>query len=94
MLLACCFAGTIYDITKSNNTEKSLILNDSARKYENIDLQKTKNITLAEVKKEPIFLQIILSFSFYTNLKKLFTVNNTGEQLDCIHAIRFLSMGW
>jgi hypothetical protein len=91
--LACCFAGTIYDVTKQNNTEKILILNDPTRNCEDIDL-KQNTTTLAGDKKEPIFLQVILSFSFYTNLKKLFTVNNTGEQLDCIHAIRFLSMGW
>ena len=39
-------------------------------------------------------MSIFLSFSLYTNSIKLFTVTKTEGQLDCLNAIRFLSMGY
>jgi hypothetical protein len=43
---------------------------------------------------EPIWSKILTSFSIYTNTIKLFTVNNSKDQLPCLDAIRFLSMAW
>ncbi|CAG7786180.1 unnamed protein product [Allacma fusca] len=39
-------------------------------------------------------LRIILSFSFYTNTKKLLSTSNEPGQLNCINGIRFLVTGW
>jgi hypothetical protein len=40
------------------------------------------------------FSKILLSFSAYTNTVKLFKVAKNADQLDCLHAIRFLSLCW
>ena len=37
---------------------------------------------------------MLLSFSAYTNSIKLFTISKSNDQLDCLHAIRFLSISW
>jgi hypothetical protein len=39
-------------------------------------------------------LKIIRSFSFYTNAKKVFNTSKSDDQLNCLHAIRFLSLAW
>ncbi|XP_031623576.1 nose resistant to fluoxetine protein 6-like [Contarinia nasturtii] len=40
--------------------------------------------------------QVLLAFSFYTNGKKLFSLNeeNTSETIQCLHGIRVLSTQW
>jgi hypothetical protein len=43
---------------------------------------------------EPQFFKIIRSFSFYTNAKKVFNTSKSDDQLNCLHAIRFLSLAW
>lgn len=85
ILLVCSVSGTVYDVYK----QKIIVQDKSVEK-------KDEEKELIEKKKheEPLILQIILCFSLYTNLKKLFTVRKGGDQLDCLHAIRFLSMGW
>ncbi len=83
---------TIYDIyiQESGTSESQNGLADTNNSDGN-----RKNAMPEQVKHEPILpLQILLSFSALTNLKKLFAVNKSSDQLDCLHAIRFLSMGW
>jgi len=82
--------GTIYDIYeqfKDNETKKEI------GNTNNSD-EEGKKINAKIKKPEPIYFQILLSFSAYTNLKKLFTVNKGADQLNCVHGIRFMSMGW
>lgn len=41
------------------------------------------------------FIKFFSSFSFLSNLRRLLTVNDpTGEDITCIHGIRFWSMAW
>ena len=44
---------------------------------------------------DPLIVKMLLAFSAYTNAKKVFHMTtNSGDQLQCIHAIRTLSFGW
>ncbi len=43
---------------------------------------------------ENFLMKIFLSFSVYSNLKKIFRINKSNQHLKCLHAIRFLSMSW
>ncbi len=52
-----------------------------------------ENVYLLSINHEHVIVQILISFSFYTNCKKLFKVNANGDQLKCLDAIRFLSIG-
>ena len=46
-------------------------------------------------KNKSIGLQVILSFSMYTNFKKIIsTREGGGDTLSCLHGMRFLSMSW
>lgn len=38
--------------------------------------------------------KILMSFSIYTNGKKILTTDQPKGSLTCIHGIRFLSMTW
>lgn len=39
-------------------------------------------------------LQVLQTFSIYTNTIKLFKVNKNSEQFDCLNAVRFISIAW
>ena len=41
-----------------------------------------------KTKKEPFIFKLLLTFSAYSNLNKIFTINKIEGQLDCLHAIR------
>ncbi len=45
-------------------------------------------------KESNVLLDILKTFSFYTNTIKLFNVSGNQDQLSCLHGIRFLSLGW
>lgn len=45
-------------------------------------------------KKEPFFFQLLKSFSAYSNAIKVFKIDKIEGQLDCLHGIRFFTMGW
>ncbi len=46
-------------------------------------------------KKDSLLIKMLLTFSAYTNAKKVFHIaTNSGDQLQCIHAIRNLSFAW
>jgi hypothetical protein len=38
--------------------------------------------------------QILLCFSAYANLAKIFKTTNSGDQLGCLNGIRFFTLGW
>jgi peptidoglycan/LPS O-acetylase OafA/YrhL len=39
--------------------------------------------------------QVLLCFSWYSNIKKIFTTApGKGDPLDCLNAVRVMSMGW
>ena len=38
--------------------------------------------------------KVFLAFSVYTNGKKILNVEQKGDQIFCIHGIRFVSMTW
>jgi hypothetical protein len=83
-------AATIFDIYI-----QQLEISESQNGLTDTNNSDGNNKNAEQIKHEPILpLQILLSFSALTNLKKLFTVNKSSDQLDCLHAIRFLSMGW
>jgi len=43
---------------------------------------------------ESLIVQLIVNFSIYSNLKKIFKTNeDRGDQLKCLDGIRVLSMG-
>ena len=46
------------------------------------------------LKDEPLALKILLSFSAYTNVIKIFKISKSEGQLECLHGIRFFSMAW
>ena len=39
-------------------------------------------------------VKIILTFSAYTNIRKIFHIPKDENQLLCLHAIRFISLSW
>lgn len=67
---------------------------ESKNQTEEIVIEQKKDMAKVNIPDEPLLLQIILCFSLYTNLRKLFTINKGGDQLDCLHCIRFMSMSW
>jgi hypothetical protein len=45
--------------------------------------------------KDCTVVKFLTAFSAYSNAKKIFHMaNNSGDQLQCIHAIRTLSFSW
>jgi len=46
-----------------------------------------------EPAEEPLLFKILLSFSLYTNSKKIFNISNMEGQLECLNGIRYLSIG-
>lgn len=47
-----------------------------------------------ESNKKSLLSSLLINISLYGNFKKLFRVTKIEGQLDCLHGIRFLSMGW
>ncbi len=46
------------------------------------------------MKEESLVSQILLSFSAYSNTKRIFTIGNTDGQLECLNGVRFFSIAW
>jgi len=71
---------------------------NSSKTKEEISLDATteneSSLKKQETKKPSLITQLMLNFSFYNNTIKLFKVNETPGQLDCLNAIRVLSMGY
>lgn len=42
---------------------------------------------------EPLY-KLFVTFSLYSNIKKLTTVKKNPDQIPCINGIRFISMMW
>ena len=49
---------------------------------------------IIEKKNESSVTKLILGMSVYGNFKRLINVDRIEGQLDCLHGLRFLSMGW
>ena len=83
--------GTICDMLKRQPFKMKLgSINEPADDEKN-------QLIIAEarkVEKDPIYLQVLVSFSLYTNAMKIFTIAKNPDQLECIHFIRFMSMAW
>lgn len=47
-----------------------------------------------EKKTESSVTKLLLGMSIYGNFNRLINVDKIEGQLDCLHGIRFLSMGW
>ena len=52
------------------------------------------NLLIIGKKIESAFVKLLLDMSIYGNFKRLFNIDKIEGQLDCLHGIRFLSMGW
>ena len=39
-------------------------------------------------------MQYLLAFSLYTNIRKWLNTKSSGDDLGCVHGIRFLSTAW
>lgn len=98
VLVLFTIAGTTYDCYKTYEKkmiiEQSQVVNESEEEATKKSEDMKSSLVPAKEQEIPIFFQIIMSFSAYTNLRKLFTINKTADQLDCLNGIRFLSMTW
>lgn len=100
--------GTLYDIQKrlvhhirceelrSSSTRALLTNADST-----IDTDLDQDLGVDEevlycnsVKEWCLFSQILVSFSAYSNCKKIFKINANANELACLHGIRVLSLCW
>ena len=72
-----------------HKTEHSILeLNDYSRKIVKIIIFHFNLIG------QPLGLRILGSFSLYTNTVKLFKITKSDDHLECINALRFLSISW
>lgn len=80
------------DLLKLNKVNKAqheeIHLENTRKEDEKTDLNKKKE------NKTTLISKLMLNFSFYNNTLKLFKTNDTPGQLDCLNAIRVLSMGY
>ena len=93
MILFIAFIGTLIDVYfqyKKKTKAKNVIVN-IINEEENENLIETEIVTKDE---EPlIYLQFLICFSLRKNYMKVFNLSNTEGQLDCLHGIRFFSIG-
>ncbi|CAF0871536.1 unnamed protein product [Brachionus calyciflorus] len=74
------------------NSETDELISTTNQENQNIDNEESFMLSIMH---EPIFSQILISISAYTNTKKLFKVNSSkSEDFKCFHAIRVLSLAW
>ncbi len=60
-----------------------------------VQSQSSYQLVLTSIRIDPMAIRILLTFSAYSNAKKVFHVaKSSGDQLQCIHAIRNLSFMW
>ena len=79
------------DLLKLNKVNKA--------QHEEIHLENTREdektyLNRKKENKATLISKLMLNFSFYNNSLKLFKTNDTPGQLDCLNAIRVLSMGY
>lgn len=102
--------GTIYDLFKrariyfeTSILSNSLIFTDLLRlnkaQHKEIHLENTRTDEINDLNNEKenkttLITKLMLNFSFYNNTLKLFKTNDKPGQLDCLNAIRVLSMGY
>ena len=99
IIISLVLLGTLYDLYKIylnkyreiNFENNELNIDDG-----NAAINMTENLikTKAENDDEHLICKILLSFSIYSNTIKLFKIQKSAEQLDCLNAIRFLSIAW
>lgn len=82
----------------SNIDFENLYLINLSRKFKTLKLFKKKVILKFFNSDEPVFFRILVTFSLYTNTKKIFKVEKKDiknqQQLGCLHGIRVLSLCW
>ena len=82
------------EINSNENNTSNNNNNNNNSEINNSDYSSNReNVYLLSINHEHIIIQLLISFSFYTNCKKLFKINTSGDQLKCLDAIRFLSIG-
>lgn len=104
-----CLFGTAYDLYKrylnyihcQEVVNHSTVLLDNeeeiqltlAEQRDKIDYEHLYFINLSH---EPAFFRILVTFSLYTNTKKIFKIDphSQNQQLACLHGIRVLSLCW
>ncbi|CAF0932692.1 unnamed protein product [Brachionus calyciflorus] len=100
VLVFLVLIGTIYDLFNQYSYEYHLkyIYNTTIIQTEtgNVinDDEKERIIKTYHEETESSLMKILLGFSIYTNAKKLFSITKSDDQLQCLHAIRFLSIAW
>jgi len=103
IILFLLIIGTCYDFYKQafkyyKRKVRSYALRTEAKKVKATTGNETSEINCIKSIKieqsEGILMRILLSFSVYSNLKKIFRSTKSNEQLKCLHPIRFLSMAW
>jgi hypothetical protein len=75
-------------VNKAQQYSEEIHLENTRKEDEKTDLNKKKE------NKTTLISKLMLNFSFYNNTLKLFKTNDTPGQLDCLNAIRVLSMGY
>ena len=75
-------------IANQDSLEKTI---EEEKKIENVI---EENLKIKSAKKEISLVTVIRAFSIIRNLKKIFCVADSSEELSCLHGIRFLSMTW
>lgn len=109
MIVFICLIGTAYDLYKRyvnylhcqeivNHSTVVLMDNEEeaeislAEHREKIDYE---NLYFINLSHEPAFFRLLVTFSIYTNTKKIFKIDsNNNQQLACLHGIRVLSLFW
>ena len=94
--VALIFVPGRYHLSKAhyNNKTKVNTCNEVQMKTKNDNESKENTHDVEQTSKQSTFTRILLSFSAYTNTVKLFKVGKNADQLDCLNAIRFLSLCW
>jgi hypothetical protein len=88
------FFATIYDIYKHNEDNQpkfeKILDEQNCSIIENEIVENETRITV----QENILSKVILSFSFYNNLKKIFEIQKSDDKLECLNGVRVLSLCW
>lgn len=79
------------DSNVNSDIKEEIATSTTTRSHKAYLIQPRQDSTRIEKSK---LLKALLNFSIYTNTVKLFKVSNSDDQLACINAIRFLSIGW
>ncbi|CAF0840673.1 unnamed protein product [Brachionus calyciflorus] len=95
LLVFYVLISTLYDLKvnskiKSKNSSNVKTSPDIELKQEGQEEQIEKPIE----KKSSRIHQLLIGSSIYTNSIKLFTVNESSDQLSCLNGIRFMSIAW